>query len=62
MDYGCSRIAPPVTIRLWIFGRSDDLEMGIRDWHIIQPCSVRSDRLVYGGVVCNRFLRSVLFN
>ena len=55
MDYGCCRIPSPVTIRLWIFSRSNDLEMGIRDWHIIQSCSVRSDRLVHGRVVCNRF-------
>jgi hypothetical protein len=56
MDYGCCRIASPVAIRLWIFGGSNDLEVGIRDWNIIQSCSVRSDRLVYERVVCNRFL------
>jgi hypothetical protein len=51
MDYGCCRVASLVTIRLWIFGRSNDLEMGIRDWHIIQSCSVHYDRLVYERVV-----------
>ena len=61
MDYGCSRVASPVTIRLWIFGGSNDMEMGIRDWHIIQSCSVRADRLVYERVVCNRFFYSLSF-
>ena len=61
MDYGCCRGASPVTVRLWIFGRSNDMEMGIRDWHIIQSCSVRSDRLVHERVVCNRFFSSLVW-
>lgn len=56
MEHGSGLISSPLTFRLWIFGRSNDLEMGIRDWHIIQSCSVRSDRLVFERVVCNRFL------
>ena len=53
MEYGCGLGSSSLTVRLWISGRSNDLEMGIRDWHIIQSCSVHSDRLVYEGVVCN---------
>ena len=59
MEYGCGLSSSPLTVRFWISSSSNDLEMGIRDWHTIQSCSVRSDRPVHERIVCNRFLRSV---
>ena len=55
MEYGCGLSSSPLTVCLWISGCSNDLEMGIRDWHVIQSCSFYSDRLVYERVVCNPF-------
>ena len=61
MDYGCSRIASPFTLPLWISGSSSKLEMGLRDWYLIHSAGVRPNRPIYGRVVCNLFLCSVLF-